>query len=390
MNKIVIFGAGKYGRLANKTLDKNRVAYFVDNDPDKIGTIIDNKEVFPLEREYVSDKIVVIAALEPEAMQLQIKQLGVDYYVTFPDSMRSSVYNRIEPSILYTPTLFKKDSNTYFCVDCWHHRIIWIDNSIAPDIKKWNILDDKLQNPHSLATDGKHILVDNTDRKEILIYKRVDGKFVKDKGIQLPGRPHRIIYDGEEDAFYVVLYDSSDIAEIRINKEVQQVKVFSAKSFFSYCRSIYLYMGEIFMALDDGSIRKIEFDDENETIRVLETYQMPSDYYGLNDVCYYRGLWFVTNYTSKDGELRPAIICGKSLPSIENGDYIDITESLGFAGIPYFFEIIDCELFLTEIDTVSSVRKIKVEKDVISSEVVLGPYLPNDDDFYKRYVMEKR
>lgn len=86
--KIVIFGAGRFGRLA---LNKNRerVAYFIDNNSELHGKEVDGFLIKSVE-EFISEKgqyIVLIACKSQETIKNQLEQLGITDYECYLETV---------------------------------------------------------------------------------------------------------------------------------------------------------------------------------------------------------------------------------------------------------------------------------------------------------------
>ena len=80
---------------------------------------------------------------------------------------------------LYVPTMIQKIEDTYFLVDCWHHRVLYSE-SITDNIQNWKTLSDEgYKGGHTIASDGELYLLDNTDANEVLVYKKENGAFIK-------------------------------------------------------------------------------------------------------------------------------------------------------------------------------------------------------------------
>jgi hypothetical protein len=75
---------------------------------------------------------------------------------------------------LYTPTLIQKIDNLYYIVDCWHHRIIYSD-TVEKSISSWNILDENIGGPHSVASNGDYLFTENTGYNSMKIFRRNSG-----------------------------------------------------------------------------------------------------------------------------------------------------------------------------------------------------------------------
>ena len=85
MEKYIIFGTGVYGKEALTHIGNNRVAYFCDNDTEKVGTQIMGKKVISvnqlsnLSKEY----IVVIAIKEKSFVRRQLEDKGICNYIVY-------------------------------------------------------------------------------------------------------------------------------------------------------------------------------------------------------------------------------------------------------------------------------------------------------------------
>lgn len=92
--RTVIFGAGKYGRIALEELGKDRVKYFVDNSVQKQKDLVGGIPVYPvsyLVEVHETDR-VLICGMSYMTMEQQLIDLGVTNYKLF------------EPIVHYYPT----------------------------------------------------------------------------------------------------------------------------------------------------------------------------------------------------------------------------------------------------------------------------------------------
>ena len=85
--RYVIFGAGDFGRQALAMLGKERVAFFLDNDPAKEGTVVEGLPVFSLteRKEELGDHEIIIAVAHPyiEEIKAQLAAAGFSAADTF-------------------------------------------------------------------------------------------------------------------------------------------------------------------------------------------------------------------------------------------------------------------------------------------------------------------
>ena len=105
---------------------------------------------------------------------------------------------------LYTPTMINKIENTYFIVDCWQNRIIYNDH-IDDKIENWHTLVDDVQHPHTIASDGKIYVADDSEGWDIRVFRKsLFGDFEEIQNIPLGNRPHCVRYDADTERFYAL------------------------------------------------------------------------------------------------------------------------------------------------------------------------------------------
>lgn len=76
--KIVVWGTGNYYSLYNDLLDE-RVLYFVDNNAEKWGGLLDQKNIFPPKKlimEDINDTLIIVCSHCFDEISIQIKQYG--------------------------------------------------------------------------------------------------------------------------------------------------------------------------------------------------------------------------------------------------------------------------------------------------------------------------
>lgn len=85
--KVILFGSGEYGKKALDYLGADRVAYFCDNDPEKVGTFVNEKEVISFDQflKIYSDYLVIISVYVRSAGAIaeQLKSNGVSEFITY-------------------------------------------------------------------------------------------------------------------------------------------------------------------------------------------------------------------------------------------------------------------------------------------------------------------
>ncbi len=100
--RYVLFGAGEYGKRAIRYLSEEKIAFFLDNDPQKAGTKIENIPVYMLEekRSVLIDYTLVISVSKEKESDIseQLDREGFHAYVTLKDEYSKIVKQRVEDS----------------------------------------------------------------------------------------------------------------------------------------------------------------------------------------------------------------------------------------------------------------------------------------------------
>ncbi|CAI3672839.1 TPR/glycosyl transferase domain-containing protein [Clostridium neonatale] len=98
MKKNIIFGASKKGIEALKHYGKEQVAYFCDNDPNKIGDFVDGIEVICIHDLYKMRKeidVIIASAYEDEIIK-QLTRLGLNNYRVFNNKKEDYIDEKIK------------------------------------------------------------------------------------------------------------------------------------------------------------------------------------------------------------------------------------------------------------------------------------------------------
>lgn len=268
---------------------------------------------------------------------------------------------------LYTPTMIQKFDNNYFIVDCWHHRVIYNDN-LTDDISDWNVLTDEVNGAHSIASDGKLYLVDDTDNGKVRVFKNNNNKFEQIQILDnITGRPHYIKYDETTKYFYLL---SSENGELRIlsnkNNKVEIVKEIVVNNLVSaYTRSFNIIDGFIYTVSANGYINKINYIDMK--FNVIESYKVPNKLVGMNYIDKIDDYYYISSYTNEEGKINPQFIRTKDLNTLETNHYEDLYSMFGFKGTPYFITFFDDKYFIAEIDASSGFKSFEVNNNKISN-----------------------
>ncbi|BFH71119.1 hypothetical protein J27TS7_49070 [Paenibacillus dendritiformis] len=302
-----------------------------------------------------------------------LKMIGntVDVCNAYMSSMRDPSQNILESSKslgyserLYTPTLIAKYKHLYFIVDCWHHRVIYNNNLMDP-IKKWKTLEGEFVNPHSIATDGKILLVDDTDNNVVRVYKENGDSFIETQTIRNIGiQPHRLFFDEKSGLFYGISASSQQVFVLR-NTETEVIVEKIVKPEYlgsAYIRSFSIIDEKIHFVSGPGKIIVAEIADLS--FDLICEYDVPFELQGMNDIARIGSYFYISVYQDGIGEIAPRLVRVKDLNELEY-NYEDIYELLDLKGVPYYFSFLDDRVFLTEIDSYSSIKSFNIVDDQI-------------------------
>ncbi len=118
MAQVVIFGAGKFGRQALSKY-KDKVAYFIDNNPDLINTEMAGYAIHDLDYYVRSDKRehIIIASKSYQTISKQLTDNGITDFETYEDLY---AYN-ITEELVYNP--YENERNRNLDEDSWNREI---------------------------------------------------------------------------------------------------------------------------------------------------------------------------------------------------------------------------------------------------------------------------
>ena len=246
------------------------------------------------------------------------------------------------PDRLNLPTNVEKFGENYFIVDSYNNRVIYSDNLALP-ISEWNRLGENIPMswPHSIASDGLFYLIDDTYQNRLLVFKYQQNAFVFQKALNdIAKNPHRVLYDKDSNAFYLLGALSQTITKLSIRNEEIEILYTKKLDFLgrSYSRSIHIIDGLMFFISGPGKINVVNY--KNDSFKIVNSYQVPEGFESMNDIVK------VGNYYYLTASMKKMIRC-ESLD--EPSNCVDVYEDLGIKGNPYYFSFFDNAFYLTEI-----------------------------------------
>ncbi len=255
---------------------------------------------------------------------------------------------------LSVPTWITRIDGLYFIVDCYHNRIIYSDSLESP-LYTWKIMTDEINMGHTVASDGKVYLVDDTENNRVLVFEKGTGAddvpsfTMTQKFDDIGKRPHYIIYDDKTDTFYAWSSLTGEMYLFRREKDSSRVyltekRVISELDGF-YVRSFTIMDDKVFFV--SGNLNIIEAD--LKTFEILKRYPVPDAIAGMIQLTRIEDYYYITVSTDVMADQSAAtIIRTKDLNSLINGDYEDIYDRFIGGGTPYCITQIDDTYYLCE------------------------------------------
>ena len=277
---------------------------------------------------------------------------------------------------LYTPTQIIKALGYYFIQDCWNGRILY-SSSLSNNLSDWNTLTDDFKGGHSLATDGRVIIADNSNNDQVYVYMYDHEKniFVNSQIISVENRPHYVLYDEKSELFYVLSSYSGIITELKVNEtgEVSVVDTIHLDEPIEYARSMSVIDDYLYIPDASGTIYKIDYLHNFET---CDMFKVSDNIGGMNYLCKIDNYYYLSVYTGKDFDMNYSsrLIRSTSIENISDGRYEDITNLFGFSGTPYFISSFDNKYFITEIDNANSICSFETDGSSITNISYLFRY----------------
>lgn len=248
------------------------------------------------------------------------------------------------------PTHFTKILDHYFVVDHWHQRVLfsrWLD----PCLANWKVLPGHLNGPHSIASDGKVLVVDSTDDNKLVVYVPFKGGFVRHQEIQIKGeRPHKVIYDPSRSSFITITANDQQIVELRRISGLATLEVVGSWKLklpiddpHPYCRAVNSYRSG-YLAICDNYV--IKFDITNRGLQVNSTIPLSDYWKELNDILVLpssAGL-LVTSTRRKFDWIQNLSVLRESRQAGTN----TLHETMAMRAIPYYLSLVKNSLYIAE------------------------------------------
>ena len=255
---------------------------------------------------------------------------------------------------LSVPTQITKIDGLYFIVDCYHDQVIFHDN-IEDPLTDWQVMTNDMIRGHTVSSDGKVYLVDDTENHRVLILgKRTSaegGVFFEplQEFTEIGVRPHYIVYHEPTDTFYVWSSMGGEMYLFRRDPQTDRMYLIGIKSIPSllgvYVRSFTIEGDEILFVSGNKSILRCDL----QTFAIKEEYPVPDELAGMIQLTRIGDSFYITISTDDTGNQDAAtILRTEDLHDLAEGKYEDVYENFVGGGTPYYLSKIDEKYFLTE------------------------------------------
>ena len=280
-------------------------------------------------------------------------------YLIEPENLKSEAdaYAPVKNEMpgLWVPTYVNHQDGLWFLVDCYHNQIICHENMTDP-LTDWEVLPGEMNQPHTIASDGKVYLADDTENNRVVVFEKVDGKLLMtQKFDQIGNRPHFTAYDKATDTFYVWSSQSGELYCFRHAKEDSRVYLTEVKKIEElsgiYIRYFTIIGDNIYFVSGFGTGQPAQIlCCSLDSLKIQERYDVPDELAGMVQITPVGSHFLITTSTDVSGNQDAAtMVRVASLNDLSSKDYEDVyTEHFIGGGTPYYITEIDDTYYLCE------------------------------------------
>lgn len=270
---------------------------------------------------------------------------------------------------LNVATYLTKIGDTYFIADCYHDQILYNDNLTDP-VKDWKVLTNEVHYAHTIAGDGKTIVIDDTENNRVLCFEKTQNGYVHMQTIEGIGmKPHYVQYDSQKDAFLVWSSITGEMYYIKRETDTNHLYVENVikidELYGVYVRSFTIMEDGIYFVSGHNNSKIIKAD--KDTLQVKERYEVAPEISGMVQITKIQDYYYITVSTdNNENQDYATIIRTKSLESLKEGDYEDVYDYFGVTGgTPYYITLIDGLYYMTHHRTNENIIAFDVRDNEI-------------------------
>jgi len=291
---------------------------------------------------------------------------------------------------LNSPTQIVKYDDLYFIVNTFSNMILF-----SKDMVHWNLIEapngESFNLAHSVAFDGKNLVITDTDNKKMLSYVYDNGNFIysgsfDDNGLKT--RFHYVTYDKETATYYAIGSEFGDVTrtyEFKIQEgqfistsgEVLVGKEINTSNGNHYVNDNQSYVRS-FTIENDSILMPIHNLDKSSEILIMDkhfnvqkTVSIPDSIGGVTCIKKVNDYYVLTSSTDREGHLSSNIAIAKTIEDFANGKFNVVDHSIykgleNYTGniepIPYFIENFDGVNWLTINNSKTPICAINIDE----------------------------
>ena len=306
---------------------------------------------------------------------------------------------------LYSPTYLTKLDGTYFLVDCWHNRVLYND-VLDADIEAWDVLDDDLAGPHSIDSNGRVLMVEDTGRHKVHVYLADHDYPLVQTFEDVGERPHRVVYDEDTDAFFVIGSRSQTMSKFQDDGE-RVHHVYTRELPFlgqGYTRSFSIIDGKMVFVSGPGKVFVVRYHDDSYEVveshpvhRRYHDVDVHPDYHAFNDIVRIEDHYYVTITPENKGQpsardsVDNLLLRCDELHDLSQGSCRDLSELFGLKGFPYYLSQVGETYYIPQVTAYSGVLEARLdsEEGLMPSGVVFDSGPPSRASLWQRHRLPK-
>ena len=232
--KYIIFGSGKNGIEVYNHLKKDEVAFFCDNNAEKVGQIIDGKEIISFSKllEIYQDYIIILSVGNKFNLRRQLEQNNIREYIEYQDDTikENSIYNNSNQEVM------KKNSEMNQLLDQYLEKCKKVDVLNEFDEFRELVKDLKRQ------LKGEYAFYES-EYNESLLYGHAKALMnyagLKIDYANFPIVTHGTIYAGTHPDYQTAAIFSGNYDKQIHNSRYPYIPVFSVGPYIQYAKNIY-------------------------------------------------------------------------------------------------------------------------------------------------------
>ena len=214
-----------------------------------------------------------------------------------------------------------KTNKYYYITDCLHGRIIYCD-SLDRDLNHWHTLFDKVKGVHSVSSDGRFVVFDDTEGARLLVYDELKGEISRE--LNTPhSRPHFIQYDTLTNKFYALCSTSGILLTLASKGNTIEIQRMDTLQYLAnhYVRSFNIIDSNMYFVPGRNQYPpQIYQVDYRNGFSVIDSFEVPNVISNSNYIDKIGSYYYLSSLSDNTADkLSPDFIKVKSLSDLRGG-----------------------------------------------------------------------